>query len=710
MKILLFTFILILCAGIVSAADNSTVDDNIKDIIDNCEDDTVSLEEKTYYLNPESETHIQLNRSITVEGSGQTVIDGKNTTLYLDVFEEDKNTSEEDVIIVSPVFIFDIKNNGNHITFKNITFKDLNIISRHEMEFIDCNFIKTNFTSKEMNNTFSNCVFNQSMMELYLYDISYRYHSKITNCTFYSSAITSNVNIAIQLVGSDRVFIQNGLNLADSSLINSKISLSHYDIRILNTKFSNSDLRGYSDTVNIKNSSFSNPTVNLDYSDLNVYETTLDNSELKFHAGYYAKGCNVLLKDTVINNATVNFRLEIGSRPSSLTIQNSSIDKCEIKAADTNIKVNASSFNKSSIELFYSNLNINNSIFYSNGDISSVIKTKTENPMYPVIDTNGEIYHYQVNTNYTVENSYLINGSGSYKINARDINVNTFYRITYNKKSTYYVHENITFNVKDHNGKPVSNFTLFIENPNDDFTALIATDENGNANYTLDHIGKLNLNLYYYCPCPDLWSQKTSLNVNLTVNPKILDLILIKDFKFNKYSKINSFLTAQIFSTNGDDLTGFKVIFKLYSGNKYKTYYRTVYSNGAVIFKIPTNLDAGVHKIEVKADNVMKKTSIKINKASTIIKSPKITTKFKKSKYFKVTIKNKETKKLLSNVKVKIKVFTGKKYKTYTVKTNKKGLAKINTKQLKIGKHKVIISSGNKNYKISAKSLIAIKK
>ena len=128
-----------------------------------------------------------------------------------------------------------------------------------------------------------------------------------------------------------------------------------------------------------------------------------------------------------------------------------------------------------------------------------------------------------------------------------------------------------------------------------------------------------------------------------------------------------------------------------------------------MIFKIPANLDAGVHKIEVKADNVMKKTSIKINKASTIVKSPKITAKFKKSKYFKVTIKNKETKKLLSNVKVKIKVFTGKKYNTYTVKTNKKGLAKINTKSLKIGKHKVIISSGNKNYKISAKSLITVK-
>jgi hypothetical protein len=65
---------------------------------------------------------------------------------------------------------------------------------------------------------------------------------------------------------------------------------------------------------------------------------------------------------------------------------------------------------------------------------------------------------------------------------------------------------------------------------------------------------------------------------------------------------------------------------------------------------------------------------------------------------------------MLSNVKIKIKVFTGKKYKTYSVKTNKKGIAKINTKKLKIGNHKVIISSGNKNYSISGKSLIKIKK
>ena len=106
----------------------------------------------------------------------------------------------------------------------------------------------------------------------------------------------------------------------------------------------------------------------------------------------------------------------------------------------------------------------------------------------------------------------------------------------------------------------------------------------------------------------------------------------------------------------------------------------------------------------------MKTTYIKIQKAKTIVKAPKVTAKFKKSKYFKVTVKNKETKKMLSNVKVKIKVFTGKKFKTYIVKTNKNGMAKINTKNLKTGTHKVVVSPSNNNYKISAKSAIKIKR
>ena len=96
---------------------------------------------------------------------------------------------------------------------------------------------------------------------------------------------------------------------------------------------------------------------------------------------------------------------------------------------------------------------------------------------------------------------------------------------------------------------------------------------------------------------------------------------------------------------------------------------------------------------------------LRLREQMTISSCPTITLK---STSAKVTVK--ANKKAVKKVAVKVKVFTGKKSKTYNIKTNNKGVAKLNTKKLKVGKHKVVISSGNSNYKISAKSKITIKK
>ena len=148
--------------------------------------------------------------------------------------------------------------------------------------------------------------------------------------------------------------------------------------------------------------------------------------------------------------------------------------------------------------------------------------------------------------------------------------------------------------------------------------------------------------------------------------------------------------------------------------SKYWIIYTTIYTNSKGVASLKFNHAVGFYKIEAfpaylnyAASKVS--STIKISKAPTTIKAPKVTAKYKKSKYFKVTVKNKATKKVVKNIKVKIKVYTGKKYKAFTVKTNKKGVAKLNTKKLKRGKHKVVITSGNKNYKISAKSVIRIR-
>ena len=121
-------------------------------------------------------------------------------------------------------------------------------------------------------------------------------------------------------------------------------------------------------------------------------------------------------------------------------------------------------------------------------------------------------------------------------------------------------------------------------------------------------------------------------------------------------------------------------------------------------------LDVGNHVAVIHiADDTLQAILIKditVKKAPTIIKAPKVTSKYKKSNYFKVNVKNKITKSPVKKTYVKIKIDK----KTYKVKTNSKGVAKINTKKLKVGKHKVVISSGSANYKMSAKSTIKIKR
>ncbi|WP_407376757.1 collagen binding domain-containing protein [Methanobrevibacter sp.] len=707
LKVLFFTLILFLCVGIVSAEDNNTANDNIKDIIDNCDDGVVKLDEKTYHINPESETHITLNRSITIEGTGETVIDGKNTTLYLDVFEENKS-SDDEIIIISPIDLF-VKNKGSNIVFKNITFKDLNLISRHEMEFIDCKFIKTNYTSKELNNTFVNCIFNESEVKLSVYDFAYKYGAKIINCTLYNAQISSLTYLLTELVGSDRIFISNSMEIRNLKAFNSDILLNHYNINVTDSLFDNSSLRGSSDKIDVFNSSFSkfNPTIY--YSDVNFENATFNNSNIKFIAGYYAKGCEVFLKDSILNKTTLAFNPNFYSGRSKLIIKNSTAGDCEIKSSETDIEIHNSKFNKSTIELFFSNIYLNNSLFYNNGPIKDTFKTKTY--IEQITHDHGDIIIYNetypVKTNYTAINSYFINASGLYKIDSENINVNTLFNLTYDKHALYCINDTIIFRLTDHDGNPISNKLLYVENPNDHNIGLI-TDKNGKAFYTIENKGELNLKIYY-----DFgfiyYGRIMLLEVNLTVHS--IDIKMIKDFKNNRFSNIKSSLKIKLINYTNLDISKQKVIFKIYTGKNYKTYPKTTDSNGSVLFKIPAKLDAGVHKIQVIFNNkIMKTTSIKINKAKTIVKAPKITNKFKKSNYFKVTVKNKETKKMLSNVKVKVKIYTGKKYKTYTVKTNKKGIAKINTKNLKIGKHKVIISSGNKNYSISGKSLIKIKK
>lgn len=82
----------------------------------------------------------------------------------------------------------------------------------------------------------------------------------------------------------------------------------------------------------------------------------------------------------------------------------------------------------------------------------------------------------------------------------------------------------------------------------------------------------------------------------------------------------------------------------------------------------------------------------------TYIKAPIKKVKYKSNSYFKIKLYDWDYD-AVKYKKIILKVWTGKKTKTYQLKTNSKGIAKFNTKKLKAGTHKVkIIFKGSGNY------------
>lgn len=95
------------------------------------------------------------------------------------------------------------------------------------------------------------------------------------------------------------------------------------------------------------------------------------------------------------------------------------------------------------------------------------------------------------------------------------------------------------------------------------------------------------------------------------------------------------------------------------------------------------------------------------NKIKTNVEADQKAVKYKKSTYFKVKVEDRYDDDIpIEHVKLKIKV--GK--KIFKVKTNSYGVAKINTKSLKKGTHKVVITSLDDKYSIYKTSKIFVGK
>lgn len=367
----------------------------------------------------------------------------------------------------------------------------------------------------------------------------------------------------------------------------------------------------------------------------------------------------------------------------------------------------------------------------------TVTNTKSGEPVPGIIlhlympQTTGKDYYFQTNINGTTEIavSGLVGGTYDLTLNNNDtVNINnttakgkiTILQIpvTVSLKSSLSIYYNsgstATIKVTDKStGKALAGVIILVQIDGKTSTSyLFQTNSKGTVTFASSlAVGKHKMVI----STADTRYKGNTLKKTLTVKKASAK---ITARKVTDYYKGVKYLTIKLTNTkNKKGIYNAKLNIKIYiSKNRYYNYNGKTGANGVIKLALNT-LKPKTYKVVVSgADSksfTAKKvtTKIVIKKAPTKLIPKKLTAKKGAKKYFKVTVKNKKTKKVISKVKVKIKVYTGKKAKTYTAKTNTKGIAKISTKKLKVGRHKVIVTSANK-YCVAkkAKSTIKIKK
>lgn len=158
---------------------------------------------------------------------------------------------------------------------------------------------------------------------------------------------------------------------------------------------------------------------------------------------------------------------------------------------------------------------------------------------------------------------------------------------------------------------------------------------------------------------------------------------------------------------NGNAMYGSTLNIKIFVNSKsYYKYTGMTDGNGKVNINT-SSLKPGTYKVSVSSGDsgfTAKAATgqIKITKIPTKLSPTAYKEKYNSGKTFKIKVTNKNTNKIISGIKVTVKVYTStKKYKTYTVKTTNKGIAYLKVTQ-KPGTYKTVVSLSNAYYSASA--------
>lgn len=185
---------------------------------------------------------------------------------------------------------------------------------------------------------------------------------------------------------------------------------------------------------------------------------------------------------------------------------------------------------------------------------------------------------------------------------------------------------------------------------------------------------------------------------------------------------VNKYFNVKVLDSQNNPVQGINVIIKVYTGSKVKTYSATTNANGIASFNVKS-VAKGTHKVVASiSDDVYTassiQSSIKVNAKALKIttKSRKVSTSDIAGGLIDIFVKDKSNNKGLNGIKITLKIYTGKKYKTVKLVTGydsdykKNGVAGILTNKYSAGTHKVKITPTSSNYKGSATAKLVITK
>ena len=110
-----------------------------------------------------------------------------------------------------------------------------------------------------------------------------------------------------------------------------------------------------------------------------------------------------------------------------------------------------------------------------------------------------------------------------------------------------------------------------------------------------------------------------------------------------------------------------------------------------------TTRDLIANETSTEVTNTSTDESTLVEKTQATLKASKLTVAHKKSTKWSIKLTD-SSGKGISGKNILLKIYTGKKYKTATVKTDANGVAKYNTKKLSAGTHKIIARFVDDNY------------